>query len=288
MRPRGLGRKTLTDYKQEVSDMTKRTFSILSTILASGLLAPGAIAADDAAAPVSKRTKVITVRQALTDPDSYKNERVLLNGIFMGNNGSCPAKKPVDSSDVMVQDKTGLCIYVSGPVPDIYNASTGDGRGTEITLSGFVKKPEKGRPYFTVPPLPPGTEKPKKKGASAAKKFATLADLKKKDILTVDQALASPDKYMNKKITIVGVYSLNGKVECDGPRPVAPEGVPAWFLKSSDGKQCLWVTGALPSESGIKKGAGGVNYASVAGTLKKQRSGLITLDRAEDKPAGSK
>lgn len=251
--------------------MKKLTFVFFLAVLGAALFQPAAPAADSATgtAPApDKKPRVITVKQALTQPADFADERVLLGGFFRGYMGKCEGKRPVTKVDAMVEDRNGLCIFVSGPLPEGFDPDTGEGLNKELVLSGFVKKPKKGAPYFLVP----ATGKAVRKGPNPAAVLFQKQSRKKK-IVPVEKLLGTPDMYVDKETTLAGIFvSNNGS--CAAPGPTIAGASASWMMQAPD-KRCLWVSGPVPESA---KGAPDSGKAVViTGTLKKDSGKFLFI-----------
>lgn len=197
----------------------------------------------------SEAPAVITVRQALTEPGDIKDQRVMLVGNFMGFNGSCKTAMPATRTDIMVQDKQGFCIWVTGPLPRGFDPVSRLGFGEQIVLSGFVVDPDDKPPYFQIPE----TKKTKQKSGTTTPLFIFQ---KSKDNripkMTLEKAMQTPDKYVGQFIAIKGLY-LSDSAACGSPKPVIAqvENPSLWNMKSTNDK-CLWILGPVPDGAQAK------------------------------------
>ena len=220
-----------------------KQFAIMTCLLAVLASCP-AWGTDEAEVP---ERRVISVKQALTQPDEYQGERVMMVGQFLGYNGSCNTPRPVTNSDIMVQNKQGLCIYVTGPLPRGFDPISKEGLAERIVLSGFVVDPDDAPPYFMVP----GKINPDKRRPNAAEYF-----IKKRQgdntppLLTLNKLLTTPDKYVNKSVGLKGSI-MKETGDCATPRPPVSEDEAAWTMISTD-QRCLWIIGPLPTTAAEK------------------------------------
>jgi len=216
---------------------------------------------------VSKKPQVISIKQALTQAADFDGKRVMLVGSFMGQSGSCKGAPPVSSADVMLQDKTKLCIFVTGPLPEGYDADKRLGLGKSITLAGYVKKPKKGLPYFEVP----STSKDKKKVVSSVvASIEANKNILNKTVYPIDEVITRQALLIDKSFSVSGIYSQNMS-GCDDKHAVVEGVTDYWTLSSSVVKQCLWVTGKAPAKVIPNQ------VATVYGTLKKMDGKLILV-----------
>jgi len=244
-------------------------------LLAAGLTAAAAapvFAQNSATATVkvAPKPQVISIKQALTQQAEYDGKRVMLVGIFMGQSGSCKGMPPVSSSDVMLQDKTSLCIFVSGPMPEGYDAQKRLGIGKNITLSGFVKKPKAGLPYFEVP----STGKEKKVISPIAYSIEAKKDILEKNVYSIDETVTRQAVLTGKSFSVKGIVAADTAV-CNETHANIGENKEYWAITSSVMKQCLWVAGKPPAKVAPNQ------VAQVYGTLKKIDGKLIFV--ADDK-----
>jgi len=66
--------------------------------------------------------KVIEIAEIFKDMTVYLDEPVIVEGVFMGWNGSCSSSIIKTRSDWIVEDQSG-CIYVTGMIPTFLNPS---------------------------------------------------------------------------------------------------------------------------------------------------------------------
>jgi hypothetical protein len=260
--------------------MNKRYITVIA--LMAAMAAARTASAEGETAPAEKaKPRVVSVKQALTQPDEYKDERVLLVGQFMGFNGGCRTVQPVSAADVMIHDKQGLCIYANGPLPANFDPIQKKGYGEMITLSGYVVKQESGQPFFLVP----YTEK--NKPVQTVNPRALLALRKMRDgdmaILTLESVLKTPDKYIAKPIGMKGL-AAPGPEACKTPPPELPDAnAETWIMAGADGR-CVRVRGPFPLKPDAKTPA----LATVRGYLEKSGDGFFFQILEEEPPGQEK
>lgn len=268
----------------------KNPVRFLFAALALILIPAFTLAADsektkDSAQEPQAKPRVISIKMALTQPSDFKDERVMLVGMFMGYNGSCNTPRPVSSGDVMLQDKQGLCIYVNGPIPEAFDPINKSGLGESIALTGFVITPKQGPPYFKIP----YTKSTKNDTLANARAMLLLKKQKADEqakLLTLEQILRSPDKYVEKFVALKGLPSADAALCSNPPAPVPQDtSEPAWIMRSQD-KRCLRIIGPQPGIPGNAEQSG-KTPVTIKGYLYKSGEHFFFLVEAE-KPAAKK
>jgi len=190
------------------------------------------------------KPRVVSVRQALTQPEDFKDERVMLVGAFMGFNGGCDTAPPIGAGDIMIHDRQGLCIYANGPLPQAFDPMQRIGLGEPITLSGFVMTQESGPPFFLVP----YNKKSQQSNAYNARAMFLMRKAQQSgqiQVFSLEQVLRTPDKYVEKPVALKGL-TMQSPDACAAlaPAPAQPD-QDSWVLGAADGR-CLRIAGLQP------------------------------------------
>lgn len=103
-----------------------------------------------APAPSARPESRTAIRDILSDPVKFSDAEVVLEGVFRGWKGACPASSMLTRSDWVIEDQTG-CIYVTGLVP--HDLSLMQPRDERIVVTGRVIVGKMGKPVIKAQKL---------------------------------------------------------------------------------------------------------------------------------------
>jgi hypothetical protein len=241
-----------------------------AVLFAAGTLARAEDAGKGAGQP--KKRSIITVTDAVNDSAKYKGTKVVVVGMFMGNDGRCKRPSP-KQNDWMIQDKLGACMWARGMFPEGCVAQTKIGVGRDVAVEGVLTIDNSVPVLISTRTQEVVAQQERKQAEILKQKRADIVVQMRKarraeeprKILTVGEVAHNPIVFKDKDLFVKGEYYPE-KGKCEGPAPDKDD----WMLRDLYG-DCMYVHGPRPERDGKELELGAL--LTITAVVKKKTAG---------------